>query len=205
MASAALRRAGRAWCAMGVLLLVGSLIAFVLPLTPVLEWQPHALGAEPWRTWSAAFVHYSRLHLVGNLTGLALTMAFGWVSRVPASDALAWFIAWPATHLLFLWLAPDLFHYGGLSGVVHAGVAIVLTHLFISGTRGQRMVAAAVLAGLVAKILTETPWRASVQRLEGWDIGIAPIAHVTGVAAGTVAALVAHAWQRRHPLPSLHG
>jgi hypothetical protein len=62
-----------------------------------------------------------------------------------------------------------------------------------------------VLAGLVAKILTETPWRGSVQRLDGWDIGIAPIAHVTGVAAGTVAALAVRAWQRRHPPASLHG
>jgi hypothetical protein len=121
---------------------------------------------------------------------------------VPAPAAVAWFAAWPATHLLFLWLAPDLLHYGGLSGVVHAGVAIVLIHLFVTGTRGQRLVAAAVLAGLVAKILTETPWRASVQRLDGWDIGIAPIAHVTGVVAGTVAALVAQRWQRGSSSPS---
>ncbi|MBX3622580.1 MAG: rhombosortase [Rhizobacter sp.] len=192
----ALRQPGVAWCVLAGVLLVGSLVEFAASLTPQLEWQPeHALG-QTWRVWSAAFVHYSRLHLVGNLTGLALTAAFGWVSRVPPSAAAAWAVAWPFTHLAFFWLAPELRHYGGLSGVVHAGVAIVLTHLFITGTRGQRAVAAAVLAGLVAKILTETPWRGAVQHPQGWDIAIAPIAHVTGVLSGTLAALAAHALHR---------
>lgn len=182
---------------MALVLLLGSLLAFTPAAKTVLEWQPGAVFSEPWRTWSAAFVHYSRLHLIGNLTGLVLTAAFGWVSRVPSGAAVAWGIAWPVTHLSFLWLAPDLRHYGGLSGVVHAGVAIVLTHLFLTGTRAQRAVAAAVLAGLVAKIVSETPWRGAVQHLEGWDIGIAPIAHVSGVLAGTAAALVLHALRRR--------
>lgn len=194
-------RPGVAWCAMALVLLLGSLIAFTPAAKPVLEWQPERAIGEPWRAWSAAFVHYSRLHLIGNLTGLALTAAFGWVSRVPTGGAVAWGVAWPLTHLAFLWLAPDLRHYGGLSGVVHAGVAIVLTQLFITGTRGHRAVAAAVLAGLVAKIVSETPWRGAVQQLEGWDIAIAPIAHVSGVLAGTCAALVLHALQRRTPAP----
>lgn len=188
-----LRQPGVAWCVLALLLLTGSLLAFATPLTPTLEWQPDQATTQPWRVWTAAFVHYSRLHLIGNLTGLGLTAAFGWVSRVPLRGAVAWCAAWPLTHLAFFWFAPDLHHYGGLSGVVHAGVAIVLTHLFITGTRGQRAVAAAVLAGLVTKILTETPWRGAVQHLAGWDIGIAPIAHVTGVLSGTLAALTAEA------------
>jgi rhomboid family GlyGly-CTERM serine protease len=200
-----LRRPGAAWCALALGLFVGSLLGFSRSAVPVLEWQPQALAEQPWRAWSAVFIHYSRLHLVGNLTGLALTAALGWVSRVPASGAVAWAAAWPLTHLAFLWMAPDLMHYGGLSGVVHAGVAIGLTHLFLTGSRSQRLIAAALLAGLVAKILSETPWRGSVQQLEGWDIGIAPIAHVTGVLAGTLTALCAYAWQRRHPPLPAHG
>jgi rhomboid family GlyGly-CTERM serine protease len=190
-----------AWGAVALLLLLGTLLSQVLNAASAFEWQPAAVTTQPWRAWSAAFVHYSTLHLVGNLTGLALTAAFGWVSRVPASDAVAWMAAWPLTHLAFLFAAPDLLHYGGLSGVVHAGVAIVLVHLFITGARAQRWVAAAVLAGLIAKIATETPWRGAVQRLEGWDIGIAPIAHVTGVAAGTACSLLALAWRRSRNCP----
>lgn len=200
----ALREPGVAWCVVALVLLAGSLVAFATPLTPVLEWRPDQAFSEAWRVWSAAFVHYSRLHLIGNVTGLALTAAFGWVSRVPLRGAAAWVVAWPFTHLAFLWLAPDLHHYGGLSGVVHAGVAIVLTHLFITGTRGQRAVAAAVLAGLVTKILTETPWRGAVQHPAGWDIAIAPIAHVTGVLSGTLAALTAHALRARATPPQRH-
>lgn len=189
-----LQRPGAAWCGVALMLLSGTLLFEALGRTPAWEWQPDAAATQAWRWWSAAFVHYSQLHLVGNLTGLALTAAFGWVSGVAPRAALAWLMAWPLTHLAFLWAVPELRHYGGLSGVVHAGVAIVLTHLFVSGTRGQRLVAAAVLAGLVAKIVSETPWRGAVQHPEGWDIGIAPIAHVTGVLAGTVCALVLRAW-----------
>ncbi len=191
-----LRRPGAAWAAVALALLLGTLLSQVMNAASSFEWQPGALITQPWRAWSAAFVHYSALHLIGNLTGLALTAAFGGVSRVPASDAAAWLAAWPLTHLAFLFAAPDLLHYGGLSGVVHAGVAIVLAHLFVHGAPGQRWVATAVLAGLIAKIATETPWRGSVQQLEGWDIGIAPIAHVTGVAAGTACYLAAWAWRR---------
>jgi hypothetical protein len=82
--------------------------------------------------------------------------------------------------------------------VVHAGVAIVITQVLISGNRGQRAVVATVLVGLLTKIATETPWREAVQRHEGWDIGIAPMAHVTGVLSGTACLLLAQLWSRRH-------
>jgi rhomboid family GlyGly-CTERM serine protease len=190
------QRPGFAWCLVALVLLAGSLLAQGPAAHAVLEWQPARALDEPWRAWSAAFVHYSRLHLIGNLAGLALTAAFGWVSRVPTSAAVAWCLAWPLTHLLFLGLAPDLRHYGGLSGVVHAGVAIGLVHLFITGTRGQRLVASALLAGLIAKIVSETPWRGAVQQLDGWDIAIAPMAHVSGALAGTLVALLVHALRR---------
>ncbi|MBC7993036.1 MAG: rhombosortase [Rhizobacter sp.] len=181
---AVLRRPGAAWCGVALLLLAGTLLSLASGAIRSLEWQPEQAATQPWRWWSAAFVHYSNLHLIGNLTGLTLTAAFGWVSRVPPRAALAWFMAWPLTHLAFLWVVPELKHYGGLSGVVHAGVAIVLAYLLTTGTRGQRAVAATVLAGLLAKIATETPWREAVQRHDGWDIGIAPMAHVTGVLSG---------------------
>ncbi|HEX3138849.1 MAG TPA: rhombosortase, partial [Rhizobacter sp.] len=193
-----LRRPGAAWCAVAAALLVGSLLCFAFDAARALEWQPSLAATQPWRWWSAAFVHYSTLHLVGNLTGLALTAAFGWVTHMPPRAALAWFAAWPLTHLAFLWWVPDLLHYGGLSGVVHAGVAIVITQVLISGNRGQRAVVATVLVGLLTKIATETPWREAVQRHEGWDIGIAPMAHVTGVLSGTACLLLAQLWSRRH-------
>jgi hypothetical protein len=55
-----------------------------------LDWQP-ALGlAEPWRAWSAAWVHWSPLHLGSNLLAAAVVAAFGWAARMPPRAALAW-------------------------------------------------------------------------------------------------------------------
>ena len=201
---ARMRDAGLAWCAVALALLIGSLLAFAFKTDALIEWQPALAATQPWRWWSAAFVHYSALHLVGNLAGLSLTAAFGWVSQVPLRAAIAWFIAWPLTQLGLLCM-PGLLHYGGLSGVVHAGVAIVIGYVLITGTRGQRAVVVTVMVGLVTKIATETPWREPVQHPAGWDIGIAPIAHVTGVLAGVLCLLLAQAWhagqqrkKRRH-------
>jgi len=77
----------------------------------------------------------------------------GWRARAPRAAAFAWFVAWPLTHLLMAvpdsaHLAQSLQHYGGLSGVLHAGVvvlglALAWTHTAfdlggVTGSRGVR-------------------------------------------------------------------
>jgi len=202
MTLATWRRPGWAWFAVASTLALGTVLAWGRP-PDAIDWQPALAWRQPWRAWSAVFVHYSGLHLLGNAAGLSLVTAFGLAARAPLRLAMAWAVAWPLTQFGLL-TQPALAHYGGLSGVVHAGVAIVITHVLITGTRGQRLVVATVLAGLLAKIATETPWRAPVQHLEGWDIGIAPIAHVTGVLSGTLCLLLAHVGSRRVPAPAEH-
>ena len=54
----------------------------------------------------------------------------------------AWACAWPLTQLGLL-VRPDLLHYGGLSGVLHAGAAIVALHLVWRGARLRRLIGAA--------------------------------------------------------------
>ena len=188
------RRPGRAWCAVAALLALGSALGQVTP-TAAIDWQ-HALWArEPWRAFSAAFVHYSALHMIGNAAGLALVTAFGAAARSPPRLALAWLAAWPLTQLGLLG-QPGLAHYGGLSGVVHAGVAIVCVYLIAAG---HRWLGGAVFAGLVVKVLSETPWGEPLRHPPGWDIAIAPFAHARGLVAGTASALVAEgtAWRAR--------
>ena len=108
------------WAALVLLLAFGTLLARggAPGTAAVLEWQPALAGAEPWRWWSAAWVHYSGLHLAANLAGLVLVAALGWAAAVDRAGALAWGLAWPLTHL-GLCLQPSLTHYGGLSGVLH--------------------------------------------------------------------------------------
>jgi len=122
-----------------VLALAGALVFWLAPpggatpdsqaWTRALEWRPGLAPAQPWRWWTAACVHWSAGHLAANLLGDLVVALLGWRARVPAAAALAWLIAWPLTQALFdlvdpAWLGPSLQHYGGLSGVLHAGVVI---------------------------------------------------------------------------------
>lgn len=173
------QRPGRAWCALALLLALGSALAVGRPVA-LLDWQPELALAEPWRALSAAFVHYSVQHGVGNAAGLTLTAAFGLAARVPLRSAVAWLAAWPLTQIGLL-IEPALAHYGGLSGVVHAGVAIVCLRVIFAE---HRAVGGAILAALVLKLLSESPWGAPLRHPAGWDIAIAPLAHVTGTVAG---------------------
>lgn len=185
------RRPGRAWLALAAVLAIGSALAWRSPHA-ALDWQPALALAEPWRAFSAAFVHYSVLHLVGNAAGLALTAAYGWAARVPPRIALAWLAAWPLTQIGLL-VQPALVHYGGVSGVVHAGVAIVTLYVIAIG---HRWIGGTVLVMLLVKLATESPFGAPLRQVAGWDIALAPLAHAIGVAAGALCFACAEAGAR---------
>ena len=190
------RRGAAAWCAVGVLVVAPALAAWARPsAAALLAWRPDAWLAEPWRWWSAAWVHQSALHLGANLAGAALVVALGVAARLPPRAAAAWALAWPLTHLGLLAM-PALRAYGGLSGVLHAGVAVSSLHL-VRHTRGRpRAIGAAVALGLLLKLLLEAPWGTPSRVWPGWDIPVAPLAHATGAAAGLVCAALAFAMRR---------
>ena len=136
-----LRIDGMAWIMLAALLCAGAVVVTALamsgggapivsPLALALDWQP-ALGLrETWRLWTGAWVHWSVAHLLVNAAGAAVVAFVGWRARLPATAALAWFVAWPLTQAFMAAvgaerLAALMPHYGGLSGVLHAG-AIVL-------------------------------------------------------------------------------
>ena len=180
---------------------VGALLAWPLPRA-ALDWQPALAFTEPWRAFSAVAVHYSGLHLGANLLGVALVAALGVVARVPLRMVGAWGLAWPLTQFGLL-LKPELLHYGGLSGVLHAGVAVASFYLLVRGAGAQRWIGAAILAGTCIKVIGETPWGAPLRHGGGWDIAVAPLAHATGLIAGLLCAALAEAVagrsQKRQP------
>lgn len=190
---------------------LAAMAALALPPWVVarLDWQPSLASAEPWRWWTAALLHWNPAHLAMNLAGLVLVALFGQAVRVPPQAAVAWLAAWPLAHLVLL-LQPDLRHYVGLSGLLHAGVTIAAVWgLFTLSQRG-RFVAELVIVALVAKLLLEQPWdalggaqgRGVAQGADavGWGFAMAPLAHVGGAAAGLVCALLALAqWGPRRP------
>ena len=197
--------AGRAWAGLAALLGLLAAAVFVAATfdpatfaaaTAWLDWQPALAWRQPWRAWSAASLHFSNLHLAANLAGAALVGALGWVGRVPRRTTLAWLVAWPLTQLGLL-LRPELAHYGGLSGVLHAGVAAAALHLIVSARGPRRAIGAALLVALAAKVLSEAPWGEVLRHPAGWDIAVAPFAHASGFVAGLLTSAVAEALHRR--------
>ena len=162
---------------------------------PGLEWRADHLWRQPWRLLSAALVHYDLQHLGSNLLGCAVVALFGWAGRLGPRATLAAALAWPLTHVLLLW-APGLARYGGLSGVLHAGVAIGCWALLRQARTPRRRVAALVLLGLCLKVALEQPW---VRYQLGWGETLVPLigapgwhvassAHLAGVLAGLLCA-----------------
>lgn len=182
-------RPGIAWVGVAVWFGACALAGWLLP-HDALDWQPGLTFSQPWRALTPVGVHYSLNHLVGNLAGIALAGVFGVAALVPTRMAWAWLAAWPITHIGLL-VKPELAHYGGLSGVVHAGVAIVIVFVLVTGNRKQRLVGAAVLTGFIAKLLSESPWGEALRHPAGWDIAVAPVVHATGALAGALSAAIA--------------
>lgn len=181
--------APRAWLALTLLLALLAATGWWMPAA-ALDWQPALALREPWRAFSAVAVHFSVLHLAANLAGAALVGALGVVARVPRTVVLAWAAAWPLTQIGLL-MRPDLLHYGGLSGVLHAGVAAVALWLAARERGRRQLIGAAILAALLVKLLGESPWGPALQTRAGWDIAIAPFAHASGVLCGLLCARIA--------------
>jgi len=186
-----------AWVTLAALLCIGALVAARVEPTTI-DWQPALTLTQPWRAFSAVAVHYSGLHLAANLAGAVLVAALGLAARVPHRCAWAWFVAWPLTQFGLL-VEPALTHFGGLSGVLHAGVAIVAIELLVNAAGRQRAIGGAILVGLCVKVIGESPWGPPLRYPEGWDIAVAPLAHATGVAAGAICVLAAQAFKTREP------
>lgn len=189
-------RASLGWCALVLLLIVPSVAVFAgTGARDALMWRPALAVSEPWRAIGAAWVHLSPLHLGANLAGALLVGALGVAARLPLRASLAWALAWPLTQLGLL-AVPALAAYGGASGVLHAGIAVIAFELVsrrAPADRGDRRLGWAIAFVLAGKLLSEAPWRSPLARPEGWDIAVAPAAHVSGAVAGLLMAAVVFA------------
>lgn len=179
---------------MCALLAAGSVLAFGAPAA-WLDWQPALAWGQPWRWVSAAWVHWSPLHLVANLAGIGVVAWLGSAARLPPAAALAFAGAWPLTHGGLL-AQPALAHYGGASGVLHAAVAVAACWLVVKERGRVRWLGAFIGAGLVAKLALEAPWGDTLVRAPGWDIAISPWAHASGAVMGGLSAALVLALRR---------
>lgn len=183
------QRSSVPWLVVALALGGGALAGWLWGTPERWNWQPSLAWSQPWRWFSAAWVHLSGWHLAANLAGLALIALLGHRSGVTRGDAAAWLFAWPVTHGALL-LQPALTRYAGLSGVLHAGVVIAALRLARSARGRRRAVGVAVLIGVAIKLLLEEPWRGALRVSAGWDFAVAPAAHLAGACCGAVLALV---------------
>ena len=221
------RLPGAAWVAVAAVLALGALVVAAVAIQvdaglhpggsfdSALDWQPGRAWPQVWRPWTSAWVHWSGAHLLVNLLGAAVVAGVGWRARASARAALAWFLAWPLTQMLLalpadlpghgLHAAHPMAHYGGLSGVLHAGVVVLGLALALPDSlaaRGRkedglapltpteatrhRIVGLGLVAGTLAKVLLEAPWDLALRPSALLGIDVAPLAHACGVAAGLI-------------------
>ena len=185
---------GRLWLGLCALLALAATLGWVLP-ADALDWQPTLALSQPWRWWTAALVHFSPMHLVANLAGLGVVAALGRAAAVPVDLSLAWLASWPLTHLGLL-AVPELAHYGGLSGLLHGAVATVGAWLVLAESGARRRIGGALCLGLAIKLALERPWGPAVQVQAGWDVAVAPAAHLSGALWSLGCTLAAMALRR---------
>jgi rhomboid family GlyGly-CTERM serine protease len=164
-----------------------SLLAWPLP-RDALDWQPALIASQPWRAVTAAFVHWTPVHLAANLAGCAVIALLGWRAGLGRREAVAGVIALPLTQLGLL-LRPELLRYAGLSGALHALVAIAALTLLLRRNR-DHLIGAAIAVGLVAKLILEHPLGPALRDTAGFDFPVAPFAHLGGALAGGLAWLL---------------
>lgn len=166
-------------------------------LLEALAWRGQVDVSIVWRAFTASWVHWSDAHLHANLAGAAAVAMLGWLLRVPMAAVQAWLLAWPLTQLGLLAVATPA-HHGGLSGWLHAGVAVVALSMLRPSaprTTAARRWGWLLAAGLVATLLVE---HAVGRRLVDASAGVwlTTHAHALGALAGALTAWTTHASRR---------
>lgn len=177
------RLPGLSW----LLIVLAAALAAGLALRPeAWNWQAGVWLAEPWRLWSCVLVHGSPLHAGANAAGALLLAALAARAAAGRRELLALLLAWPLMHAL-LALRPDLPAYFGASGLLH-GAAAVLGLKLLRGAGREPAVGAALLSGLLLKLLLEQPWGPTLRYEPFWGgMATVPWAHASGAASAVLA------------------
>ena len=194
---------GREWLVLCVLHGVASMLAWwaLAPSVEVLVWRVDDWTERLWTVWSTAWVHVNTPQLIANQTALGMLAAFSWRARPDRWCALAWLLAWPLTYLgVALW--PQVGYVVGLSGLLHAAVAVLAVHLWwqrLPVPLARRWGALLALV-LVGKLWLDGVWSRPI----AWDsvnnMSVVQAAWfsgaVCGALLGTLTVWLARRWER---------
>ncbi len=185
---------GYIWAATCLAIGFGALtLALLLPVSPELganhplAWQPQHALARLWTLWTAAWIHLSWAHLVGNLLALGALAVLGHSIRAGTAAAVALLVAWPlATASLVLW--PQVTGYAGLSALIHAAALVLFAQAAIYSV--AKPFAYVLLVGVGLKLLTERAWQHPVVFDPSWGFNVVVASHLGGALAGAVSGFV---------------
>jgi membrane associated rhomboid family serine protease len=158
------------------------------PVAQALTWRADSWAQHPWTLWTTSWVHINTPHLIGNQLAVGALAAMAWLVRPNAVASVAWLLAWPTVALVLPWW-PHIGYAVGLSGLIHAAVAVVAVHLWWCPDLtfpSRRRWGALLAAGLTAKLALEQGWHWPVVWSNSADMSVVQAAHLTGAVAGVV-------------------
>ena len=198
----------RAWLAVCAVLGGGSVLTAWLTgvAPPVPEWPAHPLAWEtarwtqhPWTLWTSAWVHTSAGNLAGNLLAIIGLAVAGAALGAQRPAAIALLVAWPVSTLaLLIW--PEVTHYAGLGGPIHAAAAVLGVHM--AARPALKPFSPLLFAALALKLLAERAWTQPVAFDPSWGFNVVYAAHLTGALAGAVCGALAVLLSKRPGYPA---
>ena len=160
-----------------------------------LQWDSALWLQRPWTLWTAAFAHLSGGHLLANLLALAALAILGWSLRVGRAAAVALLAAWPlGTLALLAW--PEVRQYSGLSGLIHAAIAVLWADAALH--RKAYPLSFIVFAGMLLKLLSEHAWNTPIAFDPAWGFNVVYASHLSGTLAGAMCGVAAVAWRKQN-------
>ena len=179
------------WLSLCVLHAVASMLVWWMGerLAAWMIWRAEDWDDRPWSLWTSAWVHMNTQHLISNQLAVGALAAMAWVLKPGLRASLAWLLTWPVIPLVLPYW-PHIGYYAGLSGLIHAAVAVAGVYLVAGRTTVPmaRRWGGMLLLGLVTKLLIERAWHWPVVWSDNLGISVVQASHLVGAVAGAVAA-----------------
>ena len=140
--------------------------------------------SQPWRWWTAHWVHVGWIHYVLNVLALmCLPFLFPQINKKALLGLLI--VLPPFLSLSFYYFYPEIYAYAGLSGILHG--LFVFSALMSLKEKSERHFALIILLGIILKLVWEHFFGAlQTQQLIGHPV--LTQAHLLGVIYGSLAA-----------------
>jgi hypothetical protein len=182
-------RPSRSWLLLCALHAVGSMLVWWAgeSVFAPLVWRADHAWFEPWAWWTSAWVHLNTAHLIGNQIAMGMLAGLAWLVRPSRRSTWAWLLSWPLLQLsLLVW--PQIGYAVGLTGLLHAGAAILGVDLLLRRIRipKARRWGGLLLLALLIKLLLEQAWRQPVVWNAADDMAVVQALHLSGALWGVV-------------------